>query len=293
MSTFHTDQPIVASIGFSHGALHIIATDRTDTVVTVNPSDRERPADVEAAATTAVDLTDGTLAVRQRKPGGIAASVIGWKGRGSVDVTVEVPEGSSLRADVGVADFRCDGRLGDVDVKTGAGDVRIDQARALRMHTGAGQVAVQQVRGDAEIVAAGDITVADVHGDADVKNLNGRTRIGRVDGAVRVRSANGDVTIDDAGRDVTVKTANGNVTVGQLTRGSVTIETASGRLEIGIRDGTAAWLDVSTKFGRVHNTLTAVDDPASSADTVHVRARTHFGDIVVARSVVPDREGKG
>jgi DUF4097 and DUF4098 domain-containing protein YvlB len=206
-------------------------------------------------------------------------------------VTVELPERSSLRAEAGFADFRCDGRLDDVEVKTGAGDVRLDQTSALRVHSGAGHVAVEQASGRAEIVAAGDMTIGVVTGDADVKNLNGKTWIGRVGGTVRVRSANGDVAIEEAGSDVTVKTANGNIRLGQVARGSVAIETASGGLEIGITEGTAAWIDAATKFGRVHNNLTPADHPEPSAETVQVRARTSFGDVLIARSSVPNRQG--
>ena len=291
MPTFETNQPVVLSIEISLGAVHVIAGDRTDTVVAVNPSDRDQPEDVEAAAKTAVDLANGTLSIRQRKPGGIAAPLIGWKRGGSVEVTVELPEGSSLRADAGVADFRCDGRLDDVEVKTGVGDVRLDQTGALRVRTSAGHVAVEKASGRAEIVAAGDMAIGLVAGDANVKNLNGKTSIGRVGGNARVKSANGDVTIEDAGRDVTVKTANGNIRLGQVTRGSVTIETASGRLEIGVKEGTAAWIDATTKFGRVHNNLTSANDPEPSDETVQVRARTSFGDVLIARSSVPNRQG--
>jgi hypothetical protein len=291
MPTFETNQPVVLSIEMSQGAVHVIAGDRTDTVVAVNPSDRDRPEDVEAAGKTAVDLANGTLSIRQRKPGGIAAPLIGWKRGGSVEVTVELPDGSSLRADAGVADFRCDGRLDDVEVKTGAGDVRLDQTGALRVRTSAGHVAVEEASGRAEIVAAGDMTIGVVAGDANVKNLNGKTSIGRVGGNARVKSANGDVTIEDAGRDVTVKTANGNIRLGQVTSGSVTIETASGGLEIGVREGTAAWIDATTRFGRVHNDLTSADNPEPSDETVQVRARTSFGDVLIARSSAPHRQG--
>jgi DUF4097 and DUF4098 domain-containing protein YvlB len=284
MQTFETNQPIALSIEMSHGAVHIIASDRTDTVVAVTPSDTERADDVEAAARTVVDLTNATLSIKQLRPGGIAAPVIGWKRRGAVEVTVELPEGSSLHADTGLADFRCDGRLGDVEIKTGAGGVRLDHTAALRVRTSAGNVAVEEASRKAEIVAAGDLTVGAVAGDADVKNLNGTTWIGRVGGDVKVKSANGDVTIDDAGRDVTARTANGNIRLGQVARGTVTIETASGALEIGIKDGTAAWIDATTKFGRLHNHLTPALDPAPSAETVQVRARTSFGDITITRS---------
>ena len=88
-----------------------------------------------------------------------------------------------------------------------------------------------------------------------------------------------------------MKTANGNIRLGQVARGSVTIETASGGLEIGVKEGTAAWIDASTKFGRVRNDLTSADDPEASAETVQVHARTEFGDVVIARSSGPNQQG--
>jgi DUF4097 and DUF4098 domain-containing protein YvlB len=284
MSTYETHQPIVVSIEISQGMVQVIASDRSDTVVAVDPSDPGRPADVEAARKTTVDLANGTLSIRMPKPGGIAAPVIGWKRSGSVDVTVELPEGSSLRADTGVADFRCEGRLGDVDVRTGVGSVRVDQTAAIRVHSGTGRFALEEASGNAEIVTAGEMSIGAVSGDAQVKNINGKTWIGRVGGDVKVKSANGDVTIDDAGGDVTVKTANGRIRLGQVARGSTTIETAAGGLEIGIREGTAAWIDANTTFGRIHNFLSPADDPEQSAEKVQVRARTAFGDVLITRS---------
>jgi hypothetical protein len=284
MTSFETHQPVALSIELSRGIVHVIASDRIDTVVTVNPSDPDTPADVEAARKTAVDLANGTVSVRMPKPGGIAAPIVGWKRSGSVDVVVELPEGSSLRADTGVADFRCDGRLGDVDVRTGVGNVRLDRAGAIRVHSGAGRFALDEASGNAKIVTAGEISIGTVAGDADVKNRNGDTWISRVGGNVGVKSANGDVTINDAGMDVTAKTANGDIRLGQVARGSVTIETAAGGLEIGIREGTAAWIDANTRFGRVHTSLSPAGDPDQSTETVRVHARTAFGDVLINRS---------
>jgi DUF4097 and DUF4098 domain-containing protein YvlB len=288
MTTFETKQPVALSIELSRGVVSVTASERADTVVVVTPSDRERPEDLEAAEKTAVDMANGTVSIKQPKPGGIAAPVIGWKRRGAVDVTVQLPERSSVRADSGAADFRCEGRLGEVEVKTGVGNVRLDRTGSLRVHSGAGHVTVEETSGRAEIVAAGDITVGTVAADADIKNLNGRTWIGRVRGSTRVRSANGDVTVEDASGDVTVKTANGNIRLGQVARGAVTIETAAGGLEIGVREGSAAWIDASTRFGRIHNDLSPVETPEGSTDTVQVRARTAFGDVLIARSKTPD-----
>jgi hypothetical protein len=284
VSSFETPQPIVLSIALSHGMVHLIASDRPDTVVALRPSDPGRTEDVEAARKTVVDLANGILAIKQPKPGGVAAPVIGWKGRGSVDLTIELPEGSSLRTDTGIADLRCGGLFGEVEIKTGVGSVRLDQAAGLRVRTSAGHVSVEEASGRADIVAGGDVTIGAVGDDADVKNINGRTWIGRVDGNVRVKSANGDVSIGDAGGDVTVKTANGDIRLGRLARGSTSIETAAGTLEIGITPGTAAWIDANTRFGRIQNDLPPDDSPDQAAETVSVRARTAFGDVLITRS---------
>jgi hypothetical protein len=67
-------------------------------------------------------------------------------------------------------------------------------------------------------------------------------------------------------------------------RGSVELGTAYGELEVGVREGTAARLDVRSQFGNVRNLLTASDGPQPSDQRVEVRARTSFGDIVIRRS---------
>ena len=79
------------------------------------------------------------------------------------------------------------------------------------------------------------------------------------------------------------KSANGDVRLGEAVRGSVVLETKLGDLEVGIPEGTAAWLDVRATAGRVHNALEAADAPEATAETVEVRARTAVGDILIKR----------
>ena len=98
------------------------------------------------------------------------------------------------------------------------------------------------------------------------------------------KAANGSAVIERAEADVSAKSANGDLRVDDLVRGSVTLETHAGDIEIGIHDGTAAWLDVSATAGRVHNHLDAADAPGATGDKAEVRARTSLGDIVVRRA---------
>jgi DUF4097 and DUF4098 domain-containing protein YvlB len=117
-----------------------------------------------------------------------------------------------------------------------------------------------------------------------IKNLNGRTWVGDVAGDLRVKSANGDITVGRAFDTVVATTANGSIQIGEVARGSVVLKTGSGALEVGIREGSAAWLDVRSSFGRVRNALGAADGPKPSQETVEVRARTAYGDITIHRA---------
>ena len=64
-------------------------------------------------------------------------------------------------------------------------------------------------------------------------------------------------------------------------RGSVVLETQLGDLEVGIREGTAAWLDVSaTRRQGAQRARRPPTRPSASAETVEVRARTSVGNVV-------------
>ena len=108
--------------------------------------------------------------------------------------------------------------------------------------------------------------------------------MGEVTGDLRVKSANGRISVDRAHTSVIAKTANGNIRIGEVMHGAIVLETAAGELEVGIREGTAAWLDVSSKYGRVRNCLDETNSPEQSEATVEIRARTSYGDIKIHRA---------
>lgn len=281
MTTFETQQPITATLDLSVGSARIIASDRTDTVVEILPSDPSRNDDIEAAERTHAEYADGRLSViapktwRRYSP---------FSHRASIQVRIELPTGSRLRGDSAMGDFDGEGRLGDCRVKTAYGNIRLDETAALEAHSSYGDITVGLVAGDAQVsTSSGDIRVREVKGAAQVKNSDGDCTVGAVDGELRVKSSNGDITIRRAEGSVDAKTANGSIQVARIARGSVTLATACGDLEIGIREGTAAWLDVSSGYGDVRNSLTPADNP-QPGDTVEVHARTSYGDVIIRRS---------
>lgn len=287
MPTFDTPNPIGANIEVPLGDVHITASDRDTTVVDVRPSDPSNDEDVLAAEQTQVDFLDGRLRVRApKRTGSILHSLRSRSWGGSIDLTIELPAGSDLDANLGAADLQTSGQLGNCKVKAGLGAVRLDATGALDLDSGAGEVIVDHVGGHATVKAgSGEVRLGELASTAVVRNSNGATWIGTARNHLRVKAANGSIVIDHVSDDLVAKSANGSIRVHDVVRGSVVLETSMGNVEVGIREGTAAWLDVSTTAGTVRNDLEATEAPGDTTDTAKVRARTTVGEILVRRSV--------
>jgi hypothetical protein len=280
MPVFDTPEPISVQIELPVGDAWITATHRADTVVQVRPRNASSKADVNLAEQTTVEYAAGQLMVRAPKS---------WRrfmvGPGpSVDILIEVPAGSTVQAEASWAAFRCEGQLGECRFKTG-GTVRLDQTGPLEVDSSHGEVVVERVAGALRVTASsGKVRVGEVDGTAEIKNSSGDCWIGQSTGDVRVKTAYGDITVDRALASVTARSNYGSVRIGEVVRGSVDVQTSYGGVEVGVRHGTAAWLELNSRNGRVHNTLDRTDGPAQGDDTVEVRASTSYGDVLIRRA---------
>lgn len=285
MPTFPTPEPIAVTVDVT-GDVRFNASDRTDTVVVVRPRDPNKAADVRAAESTVVELTDGRLVVRSPRQW---RHYTPWGGNESIEVTIDLPTRSSVDGESSMGHLVADGELAGCRFKTGMGRIRLDHTGPLVAASGFGEVVVERVEGDAEITSgSGDIRIDEVTGGAVVKSANGRVAIGQVGGDLRIKASNGDVTVDHALASASAKTACGDVRILDVSRGTVVLETAAGEVEVGVRAGAAAWLDAHTRFGVVRSSLDDADGPGPSDSTVEVRARTSAGDILIGRSPATD-----
>ncbi|MFC9331913.1 DUF4097 domain-containing protein [Kitasatospora sp. NPDC057015] len=281
MPSFDTPEPISVVAHVYAGSIRFTAGDRLDTVVEVQPRDPKRDQDVRSADQTEVTYAGGVLTVRTPK----ARNLVGRTG--TVDVSVELPTGSGIDVTGSWAQVLGEGRLGEVRVKTSSGDVRLDTTGPLRLTASHGSITVDRVEGTAEITtSSGSLRVGTLDGAAVLKNSHGTTNVDAATGDLRVSGANGDISITRAEGSVVATTAHGTLRVAEVARGSVQLETSYGAIEVGIRKGTAAWLDVNSGHGQVRNTLADSAPPEQSEDTVQVRARTRYGNIDVRRARV-------
>ncbi|MFF2629554.1 DUF4097 domain-containing protein [Kitasatospora griseola] len=279
MPSFDTPEPISLNAQVSAGSVHVIATDRADTVVVARPRDPDREADVRAAEQTEIGFAGGVLTVRTPKQRHLPGRT------GTVDVSVELPAGSRLEAGGAWTQVLGEGRLGEVQVKTASGDVRLDSTGPLRVTAAHGSIAVDRVHGLAEITtSSGSVRVGLLDGPAVVKNSYGSTTVTLAADDLQVSGANGDITVERAAASLQASTARGTLLVGEVARGIVQLETGFGAIEVGVRAGTAAWLEVGAQRGQVRNSLSAADAPEQHEETVEIRARTRYGNIDIRRA---------
>jgi DUF4097 and DUF4098 domain-containing protein YvlB len=280
MPRFDTAGPIDLAINLQVGAIEVIAGDRTDTLVTASPTNPAKAVDRRGADETAIHFDGERLTVVGPRP---RLAFIGPTE--SVDLRIEVPAGTRLTAELAVGGVRTTGRLGATRIKSSTGAVELDGVGDLWLRVALGSATVGTVDGSAEITADhGQIRVDAVTGDATFKASHGSILIGRAGGEVDAKLSYGDLEITAALASVRAKTAYGNIRIGEVSSGSIELESAYGLITAGVRHGVLAWLDLSSKNGRVRNQLDGDRAPEASESTVAIRARTQSGDIDIRRA---------
>jgi DUF4097 and DUF4098 domain-containing protein YvlB len=280
MPTYTTPTPIDLAINVSVGAIEVVASDRGDTVVTVSPTSAAKEADRRGAAETTVDLDGRRLTVVTPKP---RFSLVGPSA--SVDVRVELPTASRLTAEIALGSVRTAGRLGATRIKALSGGAHLDTTGDLWLRAGHGSTSVVAADGSVEIVADhGQVRLGRVTGDAVVKASHGSVQVEEAGGDLEAKLSYGDLEVGRALGSVVAKTAYGSVQLNEVSSGEVEAESSYGEVGVGVRAGVPAWLDLSSKNGRVRNELEADSAPSGSEQAVTVRIRTQLGDIDVRRA---------
>lgn len=279
MPTFQTSGPIDLAVDLQAGRLEVIATDRTDIVVTVSPDNPDKALDRKAAEATKVEFDGSRLTVA----GPRRFSLIGPFE--SIAVRVEVPTGSRLTADVSWGPVRATGTFGATRIKASGSPIELGDTGDLWVNAGHGNFEVGSVAGSLEVSAAhGNIRVGSVTGDARLKASHGSVTVGEAGGDVDANLAYGEFEVDRVLGSVTAKTAYGSIRLGEVSNGSIRVESGYGSVQIGIKPGVAAWLDLVSKNGRVRNELDAQSAPEVADQSVDIRARTQASDITIQRS---------
>lgn len=220
MQKFQTPAPVAAVVDIPAGRVQVIAADRADTVVEVRPADAAKSRDLKAAERIEVEYGDGVLRIAAAPA---RHKLIGHSGE--VEITVQVPAGSRVQAQVAAGELRGVGRLGEVAFAGQAGSVKLDQAAGAHL-----------------TLMAGDV------------------QLGRLDGPARISTRQGDITVTEAaGGTVELSTQDGSVSIGAARGVSATLDagTALGRIDNGLQNSAGAGAELVIKATTSRGDITA------------------------------------
>lgn len=282
MTTFPVTGTGAVRVRIQMGRVDVVATDRDDIAVTVSPSRPSRARDRAAAGAVRVDRVGRVLTV-------VGPSRMSVLGPGdSVDVVVEVPTGSLAEIDVTYGSAHLSGSLGEVELDVAYGDATVETASRLELRGGHGQARIGRVFGDADVrIKSGSVRVDHVGGALRVSGADGAVIVGSVSGATEVATSSGAVELGTIQGGLSLKSAYGAVRVRELISGAARIESSYGNVAVGVRRGTAVWLDATSQHGTVRTDLATDRGPAEGEDRLELLIRTGYANISVHRAEAP------
>ena len=265
--TFSTPNPVSLYVEIGSGGVTLHTDDTAETAVDVNGKNAE---------TVLVEQRGDEIVVMARQSRG------GFFGSGNdLDVHVSLPHSSRVTTKLGSADLRVMGRIGQGMVRSGSGDVDIEDADAdLVVETGSGDVQVERVAGELRIKSgSGDVSVARVDGSATISTGSGDVTVETSGGSLQVKSGSGDLRVRDALQDVALSTASGDLLVDRMQRGQLAAKNVSGDITVGIPTGVPVWTDITSMTGTVRSNLEGAGEPDEGQEYIELRAKTVSGDV--------------
>lgn len=243
---FQVDGTGELDVRFSSGRLHIKEGSPGRIAVTVDG----RTADL------VLEQSGSIVTIGSRKSGFLTSS--------RYQISVEVPVGCDVTANVASADVQTECEIGRLQVNSASGDVRFTKAGDVTARTASGDVHGSVARYCSFVSASGDLHLDRTIGKTTASTASGDIYVREVEGDFSGSSLSGDINIDRfSGDDLTAKAVSGNV-------------------RIGVPAGTAINLDATTRTGSIRLPKPSNDqsEPTGNAD---VSVSLVSGDLTIKR----------
>lgn len=171
-------------------------------------------------------------------------------GRRDTSVRLAVPAGIDVHIRARAGDITARIPLGSVSVAAASGDIRLSQvAGPLEAYTD-----------------SGDLDITDLEGHGRVRSGSGDVTLGRLSGTLEAKSGSGDIRVAS-------------------NRGRIVARCGSGDVYVGVPDGVATWLDLTSASGDVAVNLDEGDPAGPDTDGhAEVQVTSASGDIAIVRA---------
>jgi DUF4097 and DUF4098 domain-containing protein YvlB len=268
--SFDVSAPVELEVRLSSGEITIDPSldGRVEIELTAHDDDSQRL--VDEARVELQDRHDRSRVIVEvpQKRGGFSFSF----GRQGITCRIRCPEGSLVTTKTKSADLTIRGTIGGVSFTTASGDLDLDRVT--------GGVNAKS--------ASGDVSAREIGGSVSIQSASGDVSLEVVRGAASVTSVSGDVRVDEAYDDLNANTVSGDQKHGAVMRGTITAQSVSGDVSIGVRRGSKVFLDCNTLSGDTSSELELTGDaPDGDGPLVEIKAKTVSGDIQITRAAAP------
>lgn len=279
--TFETPGPVRLRVELLVGDVRLRASETQTTAVRLVPHGRGGEELVERFT---LEQRGDEIVVLAPK---LRDSFVGWSGKGSVDVEVDLPERSEADLRLGSGDVSASGVLGRLLGATGSGDFSLDEFAGGDLKSGSGDIAARVVRGPLTAkTGSGDVAIDAAAAPVDLVSGSGDISVRRAEGALKVKTGSGDVVVGASVGAVDILTGTGDIDLQGLHGGEVRAKTGTGDVVLGVVTGVAAFLDLNTVTGDVRVDLDGTGGPEGAEATTSLSVTSGSGDIRVKRAQV-------
>jgi Putative adhesin len=248
---FHTPEPIEIEIKVPVGDVDVETIDGDESLITVEGTEKvlDQLIVEQQGRRIVVEL-------RGKKPFGLTIMIgdLTWGSGGRLRVRARVPHGSQALLATAAADMKLRGRVRSLDSKSASGDL---------------------------------VVTGEIERDATVKTVSGDVRLERVGGELRFTTVSGDVLVRSVAKSVEGKAVSGDVRLESTREGTVTVQSVSGDIEVGVEAGTNLDVDAGSVSGDLSSEVPLGSEPGeteSSGPTLVLRGKTVSGDFRVFRA---------
>lgn len=170
-----------------------------------------------------------------------------------ISYEVTVPTQTALHSRSGSGDQTIDGISGPVSAQSGSGNVRIGEIGGdVDATAGSGDVEVGVSKGRVTLHTGSGSIVARSAGAATVRTGSGDVRLVQdAEGDIEVASGSGDISIENLRGGLRARSASGDVRVDGVPRGSWSLSTTSGDVELALPAELGFELDAVTSSGQI------------------------------------------
>ncbi len=280
MHTFDTLNPVKLKVELWEGEVKVYAEHRETTTVELEPLRGDSDAEQIISQTRVEQRGDEVLILMPKHKASL------FRGRRpEVLATIRLPLGSSAKIETESADVETHGELGNAKVATGSGEVRVEFGLDVEVKTGSGDISIGATGGNCVIrCGSADVAVETIGGDGNILSGSGDVMIDQVGGVLEIKTGSGDILVKRAGAGIDAMAGSGDLLVRRVDHGRLKAKTGSGDVQVGVADGTAAYLDIMTVTGDVRSSLDASEGPSDGDLTVELIIQSGSGDVVLQRA---------